>query len=60
MKKLLVSVVFLLMLMWVKGAKNVQAAVGLHLKNDGRFWNGVIVPGHYTFWKGFQKSEHLL
>ena len=31
MKKLLVSVVLLLMLMWVKGAKNVQAAVSDNL-----------------------------
>ena len=40
MKKLLVSVVFLLMLMWVKGAKNVQAAVSDNFTkivlNDGR------------------------
>lgn len=40
MKKLLVSVVFLLMLMWVKGAKNVQAAVNDNFTkivfNDGR------------------------
>lgn len=40
MKKLLVSVVLLLMLMWVKGAKNVQAAVSDNFTkivfNDGR------------------------
>ena len=40
MKKLLVSVVLLLMLMWVKGAKNVQAAVNDNFTkivfNDGR------------------------